>query len=85
MGLRLTDELKFLPVEPERTEAALTTAREQRLELRRQENPRGTNIEVMNAQTSVARARDNQIEVLFRFNASQINLARAKGKIEKLF
>ena len=44
-----------------------------------------TNIEVTSAQTSVARARDNQIEALFRFNASRINLARAKGEIEKLF
>ncbi len=45
----------------------------------------GTNIEVTNAQASVARARDNHIEALFRFNASRINLARAKGEIEKLF
>lgn len=45
----------------------------------------GAHIEVTNAQTSVARARDNQIEALFRFNASRINLARAKGEIEKLF
>ncbi len=44
-----------------------------------------TNIEVTNAQASVARARDNQIEALFRFNASRINLARAKGEIEQLF
>ncbi|OQW33538.1 MAG: hypothetical protein A4E19_03885 [Nitrospira sp. SG-bin1] len=44
----------------------------------------GTNIEVTNAQTSVARARDNHIEALFRFNASRINLARAKGEIEKV-
>lgn len=44
-----------------------------------------TNIEVTNAQTSMARARDNLIEALFRFNASQINLARAKGEIEQLF
>lgn len=44
-----------------------------------------TNIEVTNAQTSVARARDNVIEALFRFNASRINLARAKGEIEQLF
>jgi outer membrane protein TolC len=43
-----------------------------------------TNIEVTNAQTSVARARDNLIEALFRFNASRINLARAKGEIEKI-
>lgn len=45
----------------------------------------GTNIDVTNAQTSLERARDNQIEALFRFNASRINLARAKGEIEKLF
>ncbi len=44
-----------------------------------------TNIEVTNAQTSVARARDNLIEALFRFNASRINLARAKGEIEQVF
>lgn len=44
-----------------------------------------TNIEVTNAQTSMARARDNVIEALFRFNASRINLARAKGEIEHLF
>lgn len=44
-----------------------------------------SNIEVTNAQTSVARARDNYVEALFRFNASRINLARAKGEIERLF
>lgn len=44
-----------------------------------------TNIEVTNAQTSVARARDNLIEALFRLNASRINLARAKGEIETIF
>lgn len=44
-----------------------------------------TNIEVTNAQTSVARARDNLIEALFRFNASRINLARAQGEIDRLF
>lgn len=44
-----------------------------------------TNIEVTNGQTSVARARDNLIEALFRFNASRINLARAKGELEQIF
>jgi outer membrane protein TolC len=44
-----------------------------------------TNLEITNAQTSVARARDNLIEALFRFNASRINLARAKGELERLF
>jgi outer membrane protein TolC len=44
-----------------------------------------TSIEVTNGQTSVARARDNLIEALFRFNASRINLARAKGELEQMF
>jgi outer membrane protein TolC len=44
-----------------------------------------SHIEVSNAQTSVARARDNFVEALFRFNASRINLARAKGEIDRLF
>ena len=33
----------------------------------------------------MARARDNVIEALFRFNASRINLSRAKGEIEQLY
>lgn len=43
-----------------------------------------TNIEVTDAQTRVAQARDNLIEGLFTFNASRINLARAQGQLEKL-
>ena len=43
-----------------------------------------TNIEVTDAQTRVAQARDNLIEGLFTFNASRIDLARAQGQLEKL-
>ena len=43
-----------------------------------------TNIEVTDAQTSVAQARDNLIEALFNFNASRVNLARAQGRLEDL-
>lgn len=43
-----------------------------------------TNIEVTNAQTSVAQARDNLIEALFNFNASRVDLARAQGRLEDL-
>jgi outer membrane protein len=43
-----------------------------------------TNLEVTDAQTRVAQARDNLIEGLFNFNASRINLARAQGQLEKL-
>ncbi len=44
-----------------------------------------TNIEVTNAQTALARARDNLVEALFRFNASRINLARAQGRLEHIY
>ncbi|WP_447975180.1 TolC family protein [Nitrospira sp. Kam-Ns4a] len=44
-----------------------------------------SNIEVTNAQTSVARARDNLIEALSNFNAARINLARARGQLEQLY
>lgn len=44
-----------------------------------------TNIEVTNAQTALARARDNLVEALFRFNASRINLARAQGQLENVY
>jgi outer membrane protein TolC len=43
-----------------------------------------TNLEVTDAQTRVAQARDNLIEGLFTFNASRLNLARAQGQLEKL-
>jgi outer membrane protein len=43
-----------------------------------------TNIEVTDAQTRVAQARDNLIEGLFTFNAARVSLARAKGQLENL-
>ncbi len=43
-----------------------------------------TNIEVTNAQTSVAQARDNHIQALFTFNAARVNLARAQGRLHDL-
>ena len=43
------------------------------------------NIEVTNAQASLARGRDNVIEALFRFHAARINLARAQGRLEMLY
>ena len=58
----------------------------QELDLARQRFTVGvaTNIEVTDAQTSVAQARDNLIEALFNFNASRVNLARAQGQLETL-
>jgi len=43
-----------------------------------------TNIEVTDAQTFVAKARDNRIESLFNFNAARINLARAQGRLQDI-
>ena len=43
-----------------------------------------TNIEVTNAQTSVAQARDNLIQSLFTFNAARISLARSQGRLGDL-
>ncbi len=43
-----------------------------------------TNIEITNAQASVAEARDNHIKSLFNLNASRVNLARAQGRLNQL-
>jgi outer membrane protein TolC/ABC-type transporter Mla MlaB component len=43
------------------------------------------NIEVISAQDSLARANDNQIAALYRFNQARADLARALGEIEKLY
>ncbi|NOS78796.1 MAG: TolC family protein [Nitrospira sp.] len=43
-----------------------------------------SNLELTNALFSLARARDNAIEAVYRLNASRIHLARAMGELEKL-
>jgi len=44
-----------------------------------------TNVEVITAQDALARASDNQISALFRFNLSRANLAQATGDIEAMY
>jgi outer membrane protein TolC len=44
-----------------------------------------TNIEVITAQDELARASDNQIQALYRFNQSRANLAHALGEIESTY
>ncbi len=44
-----------------------------------------THLEVINAQTAVAEARDRAIGALFAFNAARVNLARAQGQIEDIY
>ena len=43
------------------------------------------NIEVVSAQDALARANDNQIAALYRFNQARADLARALGGTEKLY
>ena len=43
-----------------------------------------TNLEVTTAQSSLAEARDNLIQALFKFNASRVSLARAQGRMQDL-
>jgi outer membrane protein TolC len=43
------------------------------------------NIEVIQAQDEVARANDNQIQALFRYNQARADLARATGQIERIY
>jgi outer membrane protein TolC/anti-anti-sigma regulatory factor len=43
------------------------------------------NIEVIQAQDSLARANDNQIAALYRFNQARADLARAVGQMERVY
>jgi outer membrane protein TolC len=43
----------------------------------------GDNIEVVNAQTSLADARDSETNALAQYNAARINLAAALGRAEQ--
>ncbi|HEX5109244.1 MAG TPA: TolC family protein [Vicinamibacterales bacterium] len=44
-----------------------------------------SNIEVVTAQNELARANDNQIGALYRYNQARADLARATGQIESLY
>ena len=44
-----------------------------------------TNVEVVTAQDALARANDNQIEALYRFNQSRVNLAQAMGEVQNTY
>jgi len=41
-----------------------------------------TNVEVVTAQDALARANSNQIDALYRFNQSRVNLAQALGEVQ---
>lgn len=65
-------------------EQALTLA-ERELQMARDRFSVGVadNIEVINAQTALANARDSQVTALAQYNASRINLAAALGRAEQ--
>ncbi len=44
-----------------------------------------TNVEVIQAQDALARANDNQIVALYRYNQARADLARAAGQIENIY
>jgi outer membrane protein TolC len=44
-----------------------------------------TNVEVVTAQDALARANANQIEALYRFNQSRVNLAQAMGEVQNTY
>jgi outer membrane protein len=44
-----------------------------------------TNIEVITSQSDVARADDNRIQALYRFNQSRADLARSNGHAEDTY
>ena len=44
-----------------------------------------TNVEVVTAQDALARANSNQIEALYRFNQSRVNLAQAMGEVQDTY
>ena len=44
-----------------------------------------TYLEVVTAQDALARAADNQIDALYRYNQARADLARATGQMEMLY
>jgi outer membrane protein TolC len=44
-----------------------------------------TNVEVVTAQDALARANSNQIDALYRFNQSRVNLAQATGEVQNTY
>jgi len=44
-----------------------------------------TNVEVVTAQDALARANANQIDALYRFNQSRVNLAQAMGEVQNTY
>ncbi len=77
-----------------RASSGAVTVANNALDLARQEVARAerrfaagvsTNIDVITAQDQLARASNNQIEALYRYNQSRVDLARATGDVENAY
>jgi outer membrane protein TolC len=77
-----------------RASSGAVTVANNALDLARQEVARAerrfaagvsTNIDVITAQDQLARASNNQIEALYRYNQSRVDLARATGDVENTY
>ena len=44
-----------------------------------------TNVEVVTAQDALARASSNQIDAIYRFNQSRVNLSQAMGDVQNTY
>jgi outer membrane protein len=81
-------------IEQLRASSSAVTVANNALDLARQEVARAerrfaagvsTNIDVITAQDQLARASNNQIEALYRYNQSRVDLARATGDVENMY
>jgi outer membrane protein len=81
-------------IEQLRASSGAVTVANDALDLARQEVARAerrfaagvsTNIDVVTAQDQLARASNNQIEALYRYNQSRVDLARATGDVENIY
>ena len=80
------DELSAARNSVEGANLGLKLAREEVAQAERRFAAGGTtNVEVITAQDALARASDNQISALFRFNLSRASLAHATGEIESMY
>jgi len=75
-----------IQAEQAKSDLALRQLRQQEQDLRdRFQAGVANNIEVITAQDELARANDNQIAALYRYNQSRADLAHASGRMEALY
>jgi outer membrane protein TolC len=80
------DQLNAARQSVEVAELGLTLARQEVERARRRfEAGVTTNIEVITSQSDLARADDNHIEALYRFNQARADLARSVGRAEETY